>query len=224
MLLASCSCDDALKYRNKLVLVSNEDKKKPEEVWLNIFVEDNMGLEEVFMKGMGVAKCITTVSSPERDSIPEKFRDKVFRIYRYKNDYGNMVGDHDDFSLIDEEKNGVIPLIVLPDGFCDMKYVYNLSLKYPQARFMGGNLLEIPGLKIGRFDDGKEKMSAVFNGVYDVFREVSFDDIKVQEVMSKVRSKSSNGSRPKSSVKRVTPKAKKSEAFSRFFGGEENEF
>ena len=223
MLLASCSCDDALKYRNKLVLVSNEDKKKPEEVWLNIFVENDMGLKEVFMKGMGVAKCITTVSSPKVD-IPDKFRNKVFRIYKYKNDYGSMLRDYDNFSLIEEEKEGVIPLIVLPDGFCDMKYVYNLSLKYPQARFMGGNLLEIPGLKIGRFDDGKEKMSAVFNGVYDVFREVSFDDIKVQEVMSKVRSKSSNGSRPKSSVKRVTPKSKKSEAFSRFFGGEENEF
>ncbi|MGV3076449.1 hypothetical protein ACEE21_15330, partial [Clostridium baratii] len=97
---------------------------------------------------------------------------------------------------------------------------YNLAIKYPRLRFTGGNLLEIPGIKIGRYDKGKEKMSAVFDGVYDMFTEVSLSDIKVQRVLSKARSKSSSGSSKKSS----STKSKKTETFSKFFGGEGDAF
>ena len=112
-------------------------------------------------------------------------------------------------------------MLVLPEGYCDMREVYNLSIKYPRLRFTGGNLLEIPGIKIGRYDKGKEKMSAVFNGVYDMFTEVELADIEVQRVLSKAKSRSSSSG---SSKKSVATKSKKTETFSKFFGGEGDSF
>lgn len=233
MLLANCFFSEALKYRNKLVVVSKEEeKKKPEEVWLNILVEDEINeeglLEEVYSKGLGAAKCITVVShSPKR--CPDNFKGKVYRFYKYLEDYEeakeNLKSIYD-FSNIINEVEGVIPLISLPDGFCDMRFVYNLSKKYPTARFTGGNLLEIPGIKIGRFDKGKEKMSAVYNGVYDICKEVCLGDIEVREVMAKVRTKSSvSGSRVKKTApKKANSKAKKVETFTKFFGSGGCEF
>lgn len=206
MLLASCSYEESKKYNSKIVLVSEEESnKKPEEVILNI-VTDNPN--EVFIGGKGVAKCITTTVSPTY--CPNELKDNIFRLYN--------LGD--DLSKVEEEIEGIIPMLVLPEGYSDMREVYNISLKHPRLRFTGGNLLEIPGIKIGRYDKGKEKMSAVFDGIYDMFIEVNLSDIKVQRVLSKAKSRSSSGSSKKS----VTSKSKKTETFSKFFGGEGNAF
>lgn len=206
MLLASCSYEESKKYNSKIVLVSEEENnKKPEEVVLNI-VTDNPN--EVFVGGKGVAKCITTNVSP--NFCPTDLQGDIFRLYNFG----------EDLSTVEEEVEGVVPMLVLPEGYSDMREVYNLAIKYPRLRFTGGNLLEIPGIKIGRYDKGKEKMSAVFDGVYDMFTEVSLSDIKVQRVLSKARSKSSSGSSKKSS----STKSKKTETFSKFFGGEGDAF
>lgn len=228
MILASCSYEEAKKFNNKLVVVSEKEVKKPEEVLLNIQTEEP---ESIFNRGIGVAKCITTKVSPSY--CPNNLKGNVFRVYKYLEDYGEIdfagdsskVKEENDFSNMSKEPEGVIPLVLLPDGFSDMRFVYELSMKYPNARMYGGNLLEIPGIKIGRYDKGKEKMSSVFNGIYDIFKEVPLDSITVKEVMSKVRSKASNGIRPKKSVvKKPNLKAKKLETFSKFFGDSGSEF
>lgn len=207
MILASCSYEEAKKYNCKLVLVSEEEsKKKPEEVVLNI-VTDNPN--EVFVGGKGVARCVTTTVSP--NFCPNELKDNIFRLYN--------LGDN--LEEAENEIEGVVPMLVLPEGYCDMREVYNLSIKYPRLRFTGGNLLEIPGIKIGRYDKGKEKMSAVFNGVYDMFTEVELADIEVQRVLSKAKSRSSSSG---SSKKSVATKSKKTETFSKFFGGEGDSF
>lgn len=206
MLLASCSYEESKKYNSKIVLVSEEENnKKPEEVVLNI-VTDNPN--EVFVGGKGVAKCVTTTVSP--NYCPNELKDNIFRLYN--------LGD--DLSTVEEEIEGVVPMLVLPEGYSDMREVYNIAVKYPRLRFIGGNLLEIPGIKIGRYDKGKEKMPAVFDGVYDMFSEVNLADIKVQRVLSKARSKSNSSSSKKS----VSTKSKKTETFSKFFGGEGDAF
>ena len=209
MILASCSLDEAKKYRNKLVLLQEKDSKKPEEVLLNIVTDEP---DVVISKGIGVAKCITTTVSPT--SCPDSLKGNVFRVYR-----------SDDLDGICDEVDGVVPLIVLEDGFSDMRVVFNLSVEYPNARFTGGNLLGIPGLKIGRYDKGKEKLSSHFNGMYDIFREVELSSISVQEVMPKTRSKCSVSTRVKKvAQKKPTTKSKRAETFEKFFGGCTNEF
>lgn len=208
MLLASCSYEDSRKYNSKIVLVSDEkSKKKPEEVFLNIVTDD---LEEVFERGLGVARCITTNISPMK--CPEDFKGNIFRVYNYG----------DDLSSVLDEVEGVVPLLVLPDDFSDMRELYNIMMKYPTIRATGGNLLEIPGIRIGRYDKGKEKMTSVFNGVYDIHREVDLEDIQVQRVMSKASTRGTKSS--KSSSKKPSSKNKKTETFSKFFGGEMEEF
>lgn len=208
MLLASCSYEESRKFNSKIVLVSEEESnKKPEEVILNIESDE---LEEVFKGGLGVAKCVTTSVSPSR--CPSDFKGNVFRLYNYG----------DDLSGTSDEVEGVVPLLVLPRGFCNMREVVELMEKYPTLRVTGGNLLEIPGVRIGRYDSGKEKMSSVFNGVYDIFKEVKLEDITVQRVMSKVRSKSS--SKSFSSSNKSGSKSKKSETLAKFFGDSSDEF
>lgn len=209
MLLASCSYEESRKFNSKIVLVSEEEsKKKPTEVFLNIVTSEP---DEVLREGIGVAKCVTTDVSPNH--CPSDLHGNVFRVYNYGEDISNM----------SEEVEGVVPLLVLPDDFSNMREVDNIMKEYPNARVTGGNLLEIPGFRIGRYDKGKEKMSSVFNGVYDIFKEVNLEDIKVQRVMSKVRAKSPSKS-GSSAPKKSSSKTKKTETFAKFFGGDGDEF
>ena len=209
MILASCSLEEAKKYSNKLVVVSDVEGKKLEEVQLNVVTSNP---DEAMSKGVGVAKCITTDVSPS--ICPDKYKGNVFRVYKYPNIEG-----------VDDEVDGVVPLITLPEDFSNMREIFDMSQNHPNVRFIGGNLLEIPGVKIGRYDKGKEKMSSHFFKVYDIFREVDLNTIKVQEVMSKIRSKSASGSRVKKSAqKKPSVKAKKVETFAKFFGECSNEF
>lgn len=215
MFLASCSFEESKKYKNKLVLVE-ENVKKPKEVFLNI-VTDNP--DEVLEEGIGRARCVTSTVRPS--FCPDEYWGKVFHEVPLE-----------EFEGVDEEE-GVICLVRLPEGFCDMRKAYELCSENDEyddvsakVRVIGGNLLGIPGVSIGRFDDGKEKMSSVYNGVYDFFTEVRLGDIKVSEVMSKVRSvKQPKSSKPKSTApKKPNPKAKKKETLSKFFGDCEGGF
>lgn len=208
MLLASCSYEESKKFNSRIVLVSEDvTNKKPEEVRLNI-VTDNPN--EVFIGGIGVAECMTTRVSP--NFCPTVLQGNVFRLYDYGED---LVG-------VNSEIEGVVPMLVLPDGYSDMRELSSIVLKYPNLRVTGGNILEIPGIKIGRYDKGKEKMTSVFCGVYDIFKEVDLQDIKVQRIMSKVRTKSQkSGSSPQ---KQGVSKSRKTETFSKFFGSGGDEF
>lgn len=211
MLLASCSYEESKKYNSKIVLSSeDENSKKAEEVLLNI-VTDNPN--EIIVGGIGVAKCVTTRVSPT--FCPVELHGNVFRLYELGEDLDGVL----------EEVEGVVPMLVLPEGYSDMRELYSISIKYPNLRVTGGNLLEIPGLKIGRYDKGKEKMSSVFNGVYDIFQEVKLEDIEVQKVMSKVRSKSPKAkSSGGSKTKKVSSKDRQAETFLKFFGTADNPF
>lgn len=210
MLLASCDIEDAKKYRNKLVLISEKETKKPEEVWLNILTDEP---DDVLKQGIGSAKCVTSSTKPT--SCPKDLWGNVFHEVKYE-DYKGV-----------DEVDGVVCLVRLPEGFCDMRKAEELckvNKDYTdveaKVRLIGGNLLEIPSVAIGRYNKGKEKMSAVFNGVYDIFKELHLEDIEVKEVMSKVRSSSSGKSSPKASKSKL----KKAESLSKFFGDSCSEF
>lgn len=210
MILASCSYEESKKFNSKIVLVSEEEStKKPEEVLLNIVTSEP---DVVINSGIGVAKCITTDVSPS--NCPSNLEGNVFRVYNYG----------DDLSTVESEVVGVVPLLVLPSGFSDMRELLNIMEKYPRLRATGGNLLEIPGIRIGRYGKGKEKMSSVFNGIYDIFREVELSDIKVQRVMSKIRTNPVKGGSRGTSSKKSSSKIKKIETLKKFFGDMSSEF
>lgn len=209
MLLASCTLDDAKRYHGKLVFNGDTGKKK-DDVMLNIVTDDPDDILKCFPSS---AKCLTTRVRPS---------------FCPKDLYGNVFHEVslEEYSGVDEVE-GVVCLVRLPDGFCDMRKVESIVANgegyndvEAKVRVIGGNLLEIPGIHIGRYDSGKEKLSSVFNGVYDIFEEVSLKDIDVTEILSKVKSKASKVVRG-TGIKKVN---KKQVAFSKLFDEGDVEF
>ena len=71
-----------------------------------------------------------------------------------------------------------------------MRTIYELSLSHPGVRFIGGRLLALNGISIGRFDEGKSKMSVNYSDVYDNFLEVKLSEIdNLKEIVKKSRKK-----------------------------------
>ena len=60
----------------------------------------------------------------------------------------------------------------------------------PNSRLIGGNLLAVEGVRIGRFEDEKKKLYPVYNGIYDNFIESNLSDIgNLTEVVKKAKKK-----------------------------------
>lgn len=160
MILASCSYKEYLGYVGKCLITSDEK----EEVRLNIVTS---GPKEVLMTNLN-AMCVT-VQGCDDFIIPSGTSVDFFRELSLDS---YLEGGF-------AKTPGVTCLVRLPDDYSDMRTLYDISLKDDSVRFIGGNLLEIPGIKIGRYSTGKEKLSSVFNGVYDYFRECPLDEISV---------------------------------------------
>lgn len=191
--LASCSLEESQQYSGKLV-VPAEDGGKPGKVMLNI-VCDNGGRDLLKSIG-GNVKCVTY----RGDMIgfdEESFEDipqGVFHEVCFS-----------DFSVEDTPAyTGVTTLVRLPEGFCDMRTLYKICNSRPDVRVIGGNLLGVDGVRIGRFDGGKDKLAPVFNGVYDSFIEVGLSELgDLTELVKKAKKKM------KDTTKEPKPKAKK---------------
>lgn len=208
ILLASCTPEQCNNFNGKLV-IPNEDNKKPDKVLLNVILE----------KGQSIPKnayCITYKDNEVGEILPEKtFMEVPF-------DKLEATIPVDD----------VVTLVRLPEGYCNMRELYNICSSRPDVRFIGGNLLAIEGVRIGRFDDGKEKMSPVFNDMYDNFVEVDLGDLDgLQEIVKKTRKKAeSTGEKKtkkssnKSTKSPVKKKNSKIEVFGKLFGGNCEEF
>lgn len=195
MYLASCSYEESKKYRGRLMTIPKDEDEKAEEVQLNI-ISDGSDIEDIFKGGLGIAKCVTVEGAIS--SCPQNFKSKVFKVCYSVDDI--------------EDIDGVIPLLVLEDGYCNMRELENICREYPSVRLIGGNLLEIDSVRIGRFDEGKEKMGSVFNGQYDAFKEVPLSSLEVQVVTSKAKSTN------------TVTKSKKIEVFNSLFGDELEDF
>lgn len=221
MILARCGLGELGEYGGKLL--SGEEK-----VFLDI--EVNAESAAVAFKELLENKnvyCVTV--SGDVDALPDvpnlMGTGKEGRVF-YKSFYPD---------LIVANKDGYTTLYELPENFSDMRYVFDISKKCGgKVRFIGGNLLEIPGVPIGRVDTGKEKMSSVFNGVYDSFLEVGISDIENIEVLkAKVSKRALKDLESASEVKekkvKSSNKAPKAEkpvkvSFNNLFSGESVDF
>lgn len=207
-ILASCDLDKAMSFNGKLVL-PNEDEKKPDKVFLNIVVDENCeyGNDEVFRKaselGKDLVKCITFKVNNNRfaNYVPTEWSGRVFNEYLADSYYdANM-----------PVCKSAVSLLRLSDDFSNMRLLLEECKEHPDVRYIGGNLLGIEGVRIGRFDEGKDKMSPVFKDIYDSFVEVDLNDLDgLQEIVKKTRKRAESaegGKKPR--VKKPKQKSEK---------------
>lgn len=231
-LLASCTLKQAMGFNGKLV-IPNEDEKKPDKVFLNVEYSDEDGsVDDFFSKVSTLNKNnVKCVSFPVGVlfSVPEEWKGKVF--------IKNTI-DEIQQGLNYTGVSGAVDLVHLDVDYPSKKYkvtlrdLVSICNELPTVRFYGGNLLAVEGLRIGRFDEGKEKMSPVFKDIYDTFVEVDLGDLDgLKEIVSKTRKKaesSGDGEGKKKakvrSSKSKSSKGKRAEAVMKLFGGMEEEF
>jgi hypothetical protein len=166
MYLANCEYKDVADIKGRLV--STRDGITTNVV-LNILSED---MTDVDFSDRNI-KCITVLS--DDITVPEGFEEDIFREYTLEtlNENANSL------------PSGVVPLLKLEDSYSNMMEVYNLSLKYPKLRVIGGNLLALDGVKIGRYERGKDKMGIVFKGQYDTYDAIDLADLDYKVVERK---------------------------------------
>jgi hypothetical protein len=214
-ILASCSVEESLQYKGKLQIESEDGKV--DKVVLNIVVDN--GDTSILKNLNSNIKCVTFKNISKEDlkdvDIPEG---RVFNEVEYES------------HMLVPRIDNVTTLIRLPDRYSDMREAKSLCSRGENTRVIGGNLLNIEGVKIGRYDSGKDKGSPVYNGIYDQFLEVDLKDLgNISEKVKKARKKLSSpeGSKKSTSSKKVKVVAKKnniSKSFTTLFGSEEEDF
>lgn len=171
MILATCSLDEARNFNGRLV-------SGGEKVMLNLkasVADMESACKELV--GNNQVYCVT-LDGWNNEVLPEVPESKKGRVFITSSLEG-----------VREIPSGYTQYLVLPKGYSDMRKVYDVCMKYPNVRVSGGNLLEIPGVRIGRTDDGKDKMSSSFNGIYDAFLEIDLKDLDNLEVIKSRLSK-----------------------------------
>lgn len=209
-ILASCSYEESQNYSGKIV---SETDGKPDRVYLNIVVSD--GDTSVLGKLNTSVKCVTFINGVDLPSDIELPDGKVFVEYAL-----------DTVSDAVNVADSAIPLLRVDDDYSDMKSLKELCQGNPRLRVIGGNLLNIDGVRIGRYDVGKDKGSPVYNGVYDTFVEVPLSGIEnVKSIVKKSKrvmsdEDSSSSSKKSSKAKKTSPrKSDLSKSFSSLFSG-----
>lgn len=211
-ILATCTVEESLKYKGGLK-IENEGGK-PDKVSLNIVVTD--GDTSILKDINSNVKCITYKGNVDFEGcdIP---KGKVFKEVSYSD---NMKID---------ETEGVTTLVRVEKGYSNMRALYDLCKRYSFVRVIGGNLLNIDGVRIGRYDTGKDKGLPVYCDIYDQFLEIPLSEIgNLSEVVKKARKKlNSDASEKKSkSPKEKKTPAKKNDiakSFTSLFSGVEAE-
>ena len=178
LIVASCSLSEAVEVNGRLVTV-DEEGNKLDRVLLNVKIsESDTDVPEMLKKiPKGTVKFFTVDSDITVDTdLP------VFRSYTLEDALENGM------------KTEYIPLVNVGDDFpnanVNIRTLYELSLSHPGVRFIGGRLLALNGINIGRFDEGKSKMSVNYSDVYDNFLEVKLSEIgNLKEIVKKSRKK-----------------------------------
>lgn len=168
MILASCSIGEAEAISG--VLMAGKEK-----VFLNVEVDGSD-----FVRAYNLLSRNASVKS-----ISVKSNYEAALIKGYEVPTGKNIFMESEYPEVVKGHSGYDTLVRLPDNFSDMRALWNLQSQNSDVsvRFIGGKLLEIPGLHIGRYDTGKEKMSSYFQGIYDCFLEVKLSDLDNLEVL-----------------------------------------
>lgn len=215
-ILASCNLEQASEFGQGKLSIPTEEGKS-DRVMLNICVED--GDTSVYQKLTGNEKCVTFIGTPA-DFCPTSMQGKVYNEVTIE-----------ELAKTPQVK-GITTLVRLGDDFptssCNMLTLAMLSSKRDDVRFIGGKILNIPEVRIGRYNVGKEK-SSVYDEYYDNFIEVDLSDLDgVQEKVKKVRAKLEKVTKTKvskrgSRIKKEKKVSKRKESFQKLFSSNEEE-
>ncbi len=140
-----------------------------------------------------------------------------------RQDFGNNIEEAGVSAFASQAVDGMECVIHLPDDFDDIRFVYDMCMKYSNIRFLGGNLFRLDGCRLGYFDEGllekhgvKYKPGSLMTAnAEDVIPVVPKDDIEI-EVSSKQEKKSNGSTKKKAGTKKA--KSKPAPAFSQFLG------
>lgn len=218
-ILASCSYEESIKFDGKLV-VEGEEGSKPDKVSLNIVIEN--GGTSILSTIKPCVKCITLHSGVEIGSEVIDCKTDIFVEVPLEEALQNGIEEY--------KQDGITILIRTSEGYSDMRVLKGLCEKYENVRVIGGNFLNIDGVRIGRYDIGKDKGSSVYNGIYDQFLEIPLSEIgNLKDVVKKARKKLNSPSDSKqgssAKVKKVVSKKSDiSKSFSTLFSGVSEEF
>lgn len=196
-LLASCEVEKCETFNGKLSV--SDENGKGIKVSLNVLVRDFDSLPTNYSN----VKCVT-IFSDDVDGSLESIPVPVF----YECNLGDEI-----------PSNYKRVLVRLPEGYCNMFELKALCDKYPNVRVIGGNLLNIEGVRIGRFEGNKP---VICDGVYDTFIEAELDDLegikeKVKKVkVIEVKEKKAREKKEKAPAEKKV--SKKVEAFKNMFG------
>lgn len=206
-LLASCSLERSKTFNGSLS-IPDEDGKTMHKVSLNVVVGDEPE-DEVFASVNKLAKCITFVGKNKATKCPLGMEGRVFNEY--------MLEELNSFNP--EPIEGITVLVRLPDDYSHMLTLKMLCDTRKDIRVIGGKLLNIEGVRIGRFDSNKP---VVCNGVYDSFIEADIDDLEgIKEKIKKVKVvevKEKKDREKKEKAQSEKKISKKVEAFKNMFG------
>lgn len=131
----------------------------------------------------------------------------------------NLTSEHID-NILSDFPSGLTLVLKLPNDFNNLELVYKLNKKYPNVRYLGGNLFRLRGLKVGSFGEDLleskgikvPKHSYLVSKEEDILPCYSDLDIEysersekeVKDIVTKKRSTSPKAKRPSSSRFAVT--------------------
>lgn len=190
--LASCSVEESQKFSGKLV-VPAEDEGKPGKVMLNIVCRTG---DKSLIKHIGGNVKSVTYIGDMMDFDGDQFESMPDGVF-----HEVCLSEYEEHGAV--QYAGVTTLIRVPDGYCNMRHLYDICNERSDVRIIGGNLLGIDGVRIGRFQSGKDKIAPVFNGVYDSFLEVDLSELNdLTELVKKAKKKMKTSSDGESKKKK----------------------
>lgn len=124
-------------------------------------------------------------------------------------DFGNNITSEDVEHIVNNTPQGVTPIINLPDDYKDMRFIWEVSKKYPTVRFCGGSLFAIDGVKLGAIGiDILDKVGAKYdvesytiNGSVDAIETVDINTLTIDTTEPKRKSKRSGSGNSKAPKK-----------------------
>lgn len=103
-------------------------------------------------------------------------------------DFGNDITEEDIERLVVNIPEGITPIIKLPEDFTNLRFIWEVSKKFPRVRFCGGKLFAIEGVKVGAIGvDILDRVEAKYDddayslgGRVDALEEVDISTLEIK--------------------------------------------
>lgn len=212
--LASCSLEEARKYKGirlakayeKTNSKTGEVTRATERVLLNVVTDD---IQSALEDGIGSADMVTFTEWPGY-TLPSALHGKAYYLTTPEDKH------------LTEEVQG-LTLLVEVTGTPNLRDLVTLCATNSTIRITGGNLLAVPGLRIGRLEDDEPRKGVkrlVFKEGYDTFTETTLESLlPLDEIVPRVK----QGRVPRERVAREPAKSSKAKVLTSMFGSAEVE-